>query len=144
MYLAASKHSHWIKNAAIDALEKWFCFALRYFRYQSQEWIRDLSQLQHRAINIALVTGLILVSFVLFRHTYYQVIFDLNKSAIVRLHATQFSTFSLCLCTGVCTHLCLFVASFAVCLAMTKNDLTEAYGHLENTTGDVRIALLLH
>ena len=100
-YLANSKHSHWIKNAAIDALEKWFCFALRYFRYQSQEWIRDLSQLQHRAINIALVTGLILVSFVLFGDAYYQVIFDLDKTAIVRLHATQFSICSLCLCTGV-------------------------------------------
>ena len=49
-----------------------------------------------------------------------------------------------CVCVLGCTHLCLFVASFAVCLAMTKNDLTKGYGHLENTTGDVRIALLLH
>ena len=43
-----------------------YILALHYFRYQSQEWMRGLSKIQHRAVNVGLFTGLLLVSWVLF------------------------------------------------------------------------------
>lgn len=39
-----------------------YVLALYYFRYHSQEWMRDLNKNQYRAINVALITGLLLVS----------------------------------------------------------------------------------
>ena len=41
-----------------------YVLALYYFRYHSQEWMRDLNKNQYRAINVALITGLLLVSWV--------------------------------------------------------------------------------
>ena len=128
-----------------------YVFALYYFRYQSQEWIRDLSQLQHRAINIALVTGLILVSCVLFGDAYYQVIFDLVD---INLHVlgncdrpfacnTVFYIVAVSVYWGMYSSVSFCCVFFAACLAMT-NDLTKGYERLGNTTGDVRNALLLH
>lgn len=54
-----------------------YVLALYYFRYQSQEWMKDLNKNQRRAVNVALFTGLLLVSLILFGDAYYQVIFDL-------------------------------------------------------------------
>lgn len=47
-----------------------YTLALYYFRYHSQEWMRDLKKNQYRAINVALITGLLLVSWVLFGDVY--------------------------------------------------------------------------
>lgn len=128
-----------------------YVFALCYFRYQSQEWIRDLSRVQHRAINIALVTGLVLVSCVLFGDAYYQVIFDLVEIKVRILgncHRpvacnTVFYFLAVSVYWGMYSSVSICCVFFALCLAMT-NDLTKGYKRLENGTGDLRNALLLH
>lgn len=128
-----------------------YVFALCYFRYQSQEWIRDLSRVQHRAINIALVTGLVLVSCVLFGDAYYQVIFDLVKIKVRILgncHRpvacnTVFYILAVSVYWGMYSSVSICCVFFALCLAMT-NDLTKGYKRLENGTGDLRNALSLH
>ena len=128
-----------------------YVLALYYFRYKSQEWMKDLSKNQRRAINVALFTGLLLVSWVLFGDAYYQVIFNLNHikeslthkchnpvacngvwyPLVVSIYWGMYSSIAVC---------CVF---FSLCLVMT-NDLTKGYTRLAKCTGNVRNALIIH
>ena len=128
-----------------------YVLALYYFRYQSQEWVRDLNGRQHRAINIALVTGLLLVSWVLFGDAYYQVIFDLvnvKESILQNCHRplacnAVFYTLAGSVYWGLYSSVAVCCVFFSLCLVMT-NDLTKGYKRIEVCTGDVRSALVIH
>ena len=128
-----------------------YILALHYFRYQSQEWMRGLSKIQHRAVNVGLFTGLLLVSWVLFVDVCYQDQFDLdhikkaltykcqNKKAcngvwyplVTSIYWGMYSSIAVC---------CVF---FSLCLSMT-NDLAKGYLRLAKCTGDVRDAVIMH
>ena len=128
-----------------------YILALHYFRYQSQEWMRGLSKIQHRAVNVGLFTGLLLVSWVLFVDVCYQDQFDLdhikkaltykcqNKKAcngvwyplVTSIYWGMYSSIAVC---------CVF---FFLCLSMT-NDLAKGYLRLAKCTGDVRDAVIMH
>ena len=129
-----------------------YVLALHYFRYQSQEWMmRDLRKNQHRVINVALFTGLLLVSWVLFGDAYYQVIFDLvnikdsilqNCNHPVACNAV-FYTLAVSVYWGMYSSIAVCCVFFSLCLVMT-NDLSRGYARIAQCTGDVRNALLLH
>ena len=128
-----------------------YILALYFFRYQSQEWMRDLNKIQHRAVNVGLFTGLLLVSWVLFFDAHFQVIFDLDniKKALTEncpstkvckgiwyplvtsIYWGMYSSIAVC---------CVF---FSLCLSMT-NDLAKGYLRLAKCTGDVRNAVIMH
>ena len=128
-----------------------YIWALHYFRYQSQEWMRGLSKIQHRAVNVGLFTGLLLVSWVLFVDVCYQDQFDLdhikkaltykcqNKKAcngvwyplVTSIYWGMYSSIAVC---------CVF---FSLCLSMT-NDLAKGYLRLAKCTGNVRDAVIMH
>lgn len=128
-----------------------YVFALYYLRYHSLEWLRDLNRLQHRACNIALVTGLFLVSCVLFGDAYYQIIFDLvniKDNILGNCHRplacnAVFYTLAVSVYWGMYSSVVACCVFFALCLVMT-NDLTKGYRRLETCTGNVRNALALH
>ena len=128
-----------------------FVLALYYFRYQSQEWMKDLSKNQRRAINVALYTGLSLVSWVLFGDAYYQVIFDLIniKGALLQnCHHpiacnAVFYTLAVSVYWGLYSSIAVCCVFFSLCLVMT-NDLTKGYRRIANCTGDIRNALIMH
>ncbi|XP_078350175.1 uncharacterized protein LOC144634994 [Oculina patagonica] len=128
-----------------------YVLALYYFRHQSHEWMKDLNKNQHRAINAALFTGVLLVSWVLFGDAYYQVIFDVNHIK----HAVLQKCYHSVACNGVFYPLvvsiywgmyssvgvcCVF---FSLCLTM-KNDLSRGYARIAKCTGDVRNTLIIH
>ncbi|RMX50998.1 hypothetical protein pdam_00013900 [Pocillopora damicornis] len=120
-------------------------------RYQSQEWMRGLSKIQHRAVNVGLFTGLLLVSWVPFVDVCYQDQFDLdhikkaltykcqNKKAcngvwyplVTSIYWGMYSSIAVC---------CVF---FSLCLSMT-NDLAKGYLRLAKCTGNVRDAVIMH
>ena len=128
-----------------------YILALHYFRYQSQEWMRGLSKIQHQAVNVGLFTGLLLVSWVLFVDVCYQDQFDLdhikkaltykcqNKKAcngvwyplVTSIYWGMYSSIAVC---------CVF---FSLCLSMT-NDLAKGYLRLAKCTGNVRDAVIMH
>ena len=128
-----------------------YVLALYYFRYQSQEWVRDLNGRQHRAINFALVTGLLLVSLVLFGDAYYQVIFDLvniKESILQDCHRplacnAVFYTLATSIYWGMYSSVAVCCVFFSLCLVMA-NDLTKGYKRIEKCRDDVRIALIIH
>ena len=128
-----------------------YILALHYFRYQSQEWMRGLSKIQHRAVNVGLFTSLLLVSWVPFVDVCYQDQFDLdhikkaltykcqNKKAcngvlyplVTSIYWGMYSSIAVC---------CVF---FSLCLSMT-NDLAKGYLRLAKCTGNVRDAVIMH
>ena len=128
-----------------------YILALHYFRYQSQEWMRGLSKIQHRAVNVGLFTGLLLVSWVLFVDVCYQDQFDLDHIKKALTHKCQNKK----ACNGVWYPLVTSIywgmySSIAVCcvffslsLSMT-NDLAKGYLRLAKCTGDVRNAVIMH
>ncbi|KAL9982131.1 hypothetical protein ACROYT_G010938 [Oculina patagonica] len=128
-----------------------YVLALYYFRYQSQEWMRGLNKNQCRAINVALFTGLLFVSWVLFGDVYYQVIFDLVniKEALLQnchhpvLCNGVFYTLAVSVYWGLYSSIAVCCVFFSLCLVMT-NDLSKGYARIARCTGDVRNALIIH
>ena len=128
-----------------------YVMALYYFRHQSHEWMRDLNKNQHRAINVALFTGVLLVSWVLFGDAYYQVIFDLNhvKEAVLQscYHTVTcngvFYPLVVSIYWGMYSSIAVCCVFFSLCLVMT-NDLSRGYARIAKCTGDVRNALIIH
>lgn len=128
-----------------------YVLALYYFRYQSQEWMKDLNKNHRRAVNVALFTGMLLVSLILFGDAYYQVIFDLvniKEALLQNCHRpiacnAVFYTLAVSVYWGLYSSIPVCCVFFSLCLAMT-NDLTKGYSRLAKCTGDVRNALMLH
>lgn len=128
-----------------------YVLALYYFRYQSQEWMGELSRRQYRAINVALFTGVLLVSWVLFGDVYYQVIFDLvniKQTLLQNCHHplacnAVFYPLAVSIYWGMYSSIAVCCVFFSLCLVMT-NDLNKAYRRIAKCTGEVRNALLIH
>ena len=128
-----------------------YVLALYNFRHQSQDWMRDLRKNQHRVINVALFTGLLFVSWVLFGDAYYQVIFDLvniKEATLQNCHNpvacdSLFYTLAVSIYWGMYSSIAVCCVFFSLCLVMT-NDLSRGYARIAQCTGDVRNALLLH
>ena len=128
-----------------------YVLALYYFRYQSQEWMRDLDKNQCRAINVALFTGLLLVSWVVFGDAYYQVIFDLvniKEALLQNCHHPVacngvFYTLAVSIYWGLYSSIAVCCVFFSLCLIMT-NDLSKGYARIAKCTGNVRYALAIH
>lgn len=128
-----------------------YVLALYYFRYHSQEWIRDLSKNQYRAINVALISGFLLVSWVLFGDVYYQVIFDLvniKEAFLQNCHHVAactgvFYTLAVSVYWGLYSSVAVCCMFFSLCLVMT-NDLSKGYTRIARCKGDVRNALIIH
>ena len=128
-----------------------YVFALYYFRYQSLEWMEDLNRRQYRAINVALFTGLFLVSWVLFGDVYYQVIFDLvniKASLLQNCHRpvacnAVFYVFAVSVYWGMYSSVAVCCVFFCLCLAMVS-DLYKGYRRIATCTGGVTDALIIH
>ena len=128
-----------------------YVIALYYFRYQPLEWIRELTRRQFRAVNVALLIGSLLVSWVLFGDIYYQVIFDLVNIKKTLLENCKrevpcnaiFYALAASVYWGLYSSVSVCCVFFALCLVMT-NDMSKTYERISKCTGDVRDTLTSH
>ena len=128
-----------------------YVLALYYFRYQSQEWMRDLRGRQNRAINVALFTGFFLVSWILFGDAYYQVIFDLVNIKATILEDCRhplacnavFYTLASSIYWGMYSSVAVCSVFFSLCLVMA-NDIDKGYRRISTCTGTITDTLVIH
>ena len=125
-----------------------YVLGLRHFRCNEQEYLRTLTSANYVWVNIALYSGIILVSFVLFGDAYFQIIFDLVNIKSVMTAKCHPALFCDIVFYGLATSVywglysavavcCMFLC---VCLSAC-NVLTKGYRQIKGSTSDVQTVL---
>ena len=128
-----------------------YCLALHHFAYRDQEYLKDLIPKNWRWINISLLIGILLVSWILFGDAYYQVIFDLvhiKDALLTNCHRklacnAVFFILATSVYWGLYSSVAVCCVFYSVCQSMC-NRLSKGYLQITQCTVNVRETIKLH